>query len=241
MKASHHCRGGSMTSVPNGRPQYRGRRQCTRFHISPREFTTRVGGLFLFVHDLVRFGADAALALGAKYPALHDPAGMPCALRSRSSYGPSNARAISWRSCRRRARAVLRLNAMPKKTFCLSIHRASPAEVSRLLDLWHNRVTGEISSAQSLNLTSTRALYRRASDRRSHIYPSAAVASPASYLLPSDSQGLLFNATSQAGGRGDLASSLTQSSSHSLHQLHLTSSSAHTFIPSRSTLPIMHL
>src|SRR6266571_9431408 len=35
------------------------------FVLSPREFTTRVGGLFLFVHDLVRLGADAALALGA--------------------------------------------------------------------------------------------------------------------------------------------------------------------------------
>src|ERR1700758_4095206 len=38
------------------------------FVLSPREFTTRVGGLFLFVHDLVRLGADAALALGAKLP-----------------------------------------------------------------------------------------------------------------------------------------------------------------------------
>ena len=37
------------------------------FVLSPREFTTRVGGLFLFVHDLVRLAADA-LALGAKLP-----------------------------------------------------------------------------------------------------------------------------------------------------------------------------
>src|SRR5215831_5537514 len=37
------------------------------FVLSPREFTTRVGGLFLFVHDLVRLDSDA-LALGAKLP-----------------------------------------------------------------------------------------------------------------------------------------------------------------------------
>ena len=37
------------------------------FVLAPREFTTRVGGLFLFVHDLVRLDGDA-LALGAKLP-----------------------------------------------------------------------------------------------------------------------------------------------------------------------------
>jgi hypothetical protein len=35
--------------------------------LAPREFTTRVGGLFLFVHGLVRLDGDA-LALGAKLP-----------------------------------------------------------------------------------------------------------------------------------------------------------------------------
>jgi transposase-like protein len=37
------------------------------FVLSPREFTTRVGGLFLFIHDLVRLDGDA-LALGATLP-----------------------------------------------------------------------------------------------------------------------------------------------------------------------------
>src|SRR5229473_6813507 len=37
------------------------------FALAPREFTTRVGGLFLFLHDLVRLDSDA-LALGAKLP-----------------------------------------------------------------------------------------------------------------------------------------------------------------------------
>src|ERR1700758_4574952 len=37
------------------------------FVLSPREFTTRVGGLFLFIHDLVRLDFDA-LAEGAKLP-----------------------------------------------------------------------------------------------------------------------------------------------------------------------------
>jgi transposase-like protein len=37
------------------------------FVLSPGEFTTRVGGLFLFVHDLVRLGVDA-LAANANLP-----------------------------------------------------------------------------------------------------------------------------------------------------------------------------
>jgi transposase len=68
------------------------------FVLSPREFTTRVGGLFLFVHDLVRLTSDA-LAVGAKLPGSGMiPAGHALRLRSHSSYGPSNARATSWRS-----------------------------------------------------------------------------------------------------------------------------------------------
>src|SRR5260370_26376002 len=35
------------------------------FALAPREFTTRMGGLFLFIPDLVRFELDA-LAVGAK-------------------------------------------------------------------------------------------------------------------------------------------------------------------------------
>src|ERR1700680_539437 len=38
------------------------------FTLTEREFTTRVGGLFLFVPDLVRLDGDASLALGAKLP-----------------------------------------------------------------------------------------------------------------------------------------------------------------------------
>ena len=37
------------------------------FILAPREFTTRVGGLFLFVPDLVRFDVNG-LATGAKLP-----------------------------------------------------------------------------------------------------------------------------------------------------------------------------
>src|SRR2546421_7856148 len=37
------------------------------FILTQREFTTRVGGLFLFVHDFVRLESDS-LALGAKLP-----------------------------------------------------------------------------------------------------------------------------------------------------------------------------
>ena len=126
------------------------------FVLSPREFTTRVGGLFLFVHDLVRFGADAALALGAKLPG----SGMiPAGHALRASL------ALKLWSIERKSHVMALvadeglalfcgLNAMPKKSFLSEYSsRITPQKVSRLLGLWHNRVTGEVLlSGESLNL-----------------------------------------------------------------------------------------
>jgi hypothetical protein len=125
------------------------------FVLSPREFTTRVGGLFLFVHDLVRLDGDA-LALGAKLPgSAMIPAGH--ALRA--------ALALKLWSIERKSHVMALvadeglalfcgLNAMPKKSFLSEYSsRITPQKVARLLGLWHDQVTGEaLLTGESLNL-----------------------------------------------------------------------------------------
>ena len=123
------------------------------FVLAPREFTTRVGGLFLFVHDLVRLDSDA-LALGAKLPGSGMiPAGH--ALRA----------ALALWSIERKSHVMALvadeglalfcgLNAMPKKSFLSEYSsRITPQKVSRLLGLWHGQLTGEaLLAGESLNL-----------------------------------------------------------------------------------------
>ncbi len=125
------------------------------FVLSPREFTTRVGGLFLFVHDLVRLDGDA-LALGAKLPG----SGMiPASHALRASL------ALKLWSIERKSHIMALvadeglalfcgLNAMPKKSFLSEYSsRITPHKVSRLLGLWHDQVTGEaLVTGASLNL-----------------------------------------------------------------------------------------
>jgi hypothetical protein len=125
------------------------------FVLSPREFATRVGGLFLFVHDLVRLDGDA-LAFGAKLPG---SAMIPAGHALRASL------ALKLWSIERKSHVMALvadeglalfcgLNAMPKKSF-LSQYSSliTPHKVSRLLGLWHDQVTGEaLVTGESLNL-----------------------------------------------------------------------------------------
>src|SRR5216683_1133065 len=120
-----------------------------------REFTTRVGGLFLFVPDLIRLDSDA-LAATAKLPGSRMiPAGH--ALRA--------ALALKLWSIERKSHVMALvadeglalfcgLNAMPKKSFLSEYSsRITPRKVSRLLGLWHDQVTGEaLVTGESLNL-----------------------------------------------------------------------------------------
>src|ERR1700693_6361297 len=125
------------------------------FVLSPREFTTRVGGLFLFIHDLVRLDGDA-LALGAKLPG---SAMIPAGHALRASL------ALKLWSIERKSHVMALvadeglalfcgLNAMPKKSFLSEYSsRLTPHNVSRLLALWHAMLAGEaLVTAQSLNL-----------------------------------------------------------------------------------------
>jgi hypothetical protein len=125
------------------------------FALAPREFTTRVGGLFLFVHDLVRLDSDA-LALGAKLPG----SGMiPAGHALRASL------ALKLWSIERKSHVMALvadeglalfcgLNAMPKKSFLSEYSsRITPPKVSRLLAQWHGQLTGEaLLAGESLNL-----------------------------------------------------------------------------------------
>ena len=125
------------------------------FVLSPREFTTRVGGLFLFVPDLIRLDGEA-LALNAKLPGSRMiPAGH--ALRA--------ALALKLWSIERKSHVMALvadeglalfcgLNAMPKKSFLSEYSsRITPQKVSRLLGLWHGQLTGEtLLAGESLNL-----------------------------------------------------------------------------------------
>src|SRR5436853_378457 len=125
------------------------------FILSPREFTTRVGGLFLFVHDLVRLASDS-LALGAKLPgsgmipaghALRASRALDLWAIERTSHGLRLVAA-------ERLALFCDLNAMPKKSFLSEYSsRITPQKVARLLALWHARLTPEdLFAGQSLNL-----------------------------------------------------------------------------------------
>ena len=125
------------------------------FTLAPREFTTRVGGLFLFVPDLVRLDSDA-LALGAKLPG---SSMIPAGHALRASL------ALKLWAIERKSHIMALvadeglalfcgLNAMPKKSFLSEYSsRITPQKVSRLLDMWHGQLTGEtLVKGESLNL-----------------------------------------------------------------------------------------
>jgi len=125
------------------------------FILTRREFTTRVGGLFLFVPDLVRLDGDA-LALGAKLPGSRM---IPAAHALRASL------ALKLWAIERKSHVMALvadeglalfcgLNAMPKKSFLSEYSsRITPQKVSRLLALWHAQLSGEnLFAGQSLNL-----------------------------------------------------------------------------------------
>jgi hypothetical protein len=124
------------------------------FVLSPREFTTRMGGLFLFVPDLVQLESDA-LAQAAKLPGSRM---VPPAHALRASL------ALKLWAIERKSHIMALvadeglalfcgLNAMPKKSFLSEYSsRITPQKVARLLALWHAQVSGELFAGESLNL-----------------------------------------------------------------------------------------
>ena len=125
------------------------------FILAPHEFTTRMGGLFLFVADLVRLETEA-LAREAKLPGSRM---IPAAHALRASL------ALKLWSIERKSHIMALvadeglalfcgLNAMPKKSFLSEYSsRITPQKVSRLLALWHARLADEtLFTGASINL-----------------------------------------------------------------------------------------
>ena len=125
------------------------------FSLHPRSFTTRCGGLFLFIPDLVRLNADklanAAQLPGSKMiPAEH-------ALRA--------CLALKLWSIERKSHIMplaadeglglfAGLNAIPKKSYLSEYSsRITPAKTTRLLAQWHEQVSGsDLFTGESFNL-----------------------------------------------------------------------------------------
>ena len=125
------------------------------FTLSPGEFTTRVGGLFLFIADLVRLDTSA-LADSAKLPGSRM---IPPAHALRASL------ALKLWAIERKSHVMALvadqglalfagLNVMPKKSFLSEYSsRITPRKVAGLLAAWHARIAGEtLMAGQSSNL-----------------------------------------------------------------------------------------
>jgi len=125
------------------------------FSLAPRKFVTRCGGLFLFVADLVRLGADklaqAASLPGSKMiPAAH--ALRAClALKLWSIERKSHV--MAWVADEGLA-LFAGLNAFPKKSYLSEYSsRIEHRKVSRFLAAWHEQVQGlDLLPAESFNL-----------------------------------------------------------------------------------------
>jgi hypothetical protein len=125
------------------------------FVLSPGEFTTRVGGLFLFIPDLVRLNFDA-LAQSAKLPGSRM---IPAEHALRSSM------ALKLWSIERKSHVMALvadpglalfcgLNGMPKRSFLSEYSsRITSHKVSQLLSGLHTHLAGEsVLTGKSINL-----------------------------------------------------------------------------------------
>jgi hypothetical protein len=125
------------------------------FTLSPREFATRVGGLFLFVPDLVRLDSQL-LAERAKLPGSRM---IPAEHALRASL------ALKLWSIERKSHVMALitdeglglfcgLNVMPNKSFLSEYSsRITPQKVTSLLGAWHDQLAGDtLFPGQSFNL-----------------------------------------------------------------------------------------
>ena len=136
-------------------PTIEGVADARKFSLDPREFTTRVGGLFLFIPDLVRFNPEA-LAGRAKLPGSRMIPALQAVLASL---------ALKLWSIERKSHIMALvadpglglfsgLNVIPKKSFLSEYSsRITPQKVTTLLGAWHGALAGEtILPGESFNL-----------------------------------------------------------------------------------------
>ena len=125
------------------------------FVLTTGEFTTRVGGLFLFIPDMIRLNQDA-LAKAAKLPGSRM---IPAEHALRASL------ALKLWSMERKSHVMALvadqglamfcgLNAMPKRSFLSEYSsRITPQKVQQLLSSWHSLVAEEtLLTGKSINL-----------------------------------------------------------------------------------------
>src|SRR5215831_2247516 len=135
-------------------PQVQAVANVNDFVLTPREFTTRMGGLFLFIPDLVQLESEA-LAQAAKLPGSRM---IPPAHALRASL------ALKLWAIERKSHIMALvadeglalfcgLNAMPKKSFLSEYSsRITPQKVAQLLARWHAQVSADLFTGASLNL-----------------------------------------------------------------------------------------
>lgn len=141
--------------TPGPQPTAEAVADARAFSLTPHSFTTQVGGLFLFVPDLVRLGADALAKAGRLPGSRKVPAGH--ALRS--------CLALKLWSIERKSHVMplvtdeglglfAGLNVIPKKSYLSEYSsRIDPTMTSGLLAGWHRQVAGDqLFDASSFNL-----------------------------------------------------------------------------------------
>ena len=125
------------------------------FSLAPRKFTTRCGGLFLFMADLVRLGIDklakkAALPGSKMIPAAH---ALRCCLTLKlwSIERKSHVMALV---ADEGLALFAGLNAFPKKSFLSEYSsRIDHRKTTRFLAAWHGQIDGtDLLPGESLNL-----------------------------------------------------------------------------------------
>jgi transposase len=137
------------------RPTIEAVADARQFSLEPRSFTTRCGGLFLFIPDLVRLDATklavAAQLPGSKMiPAEH--ALRAClALKLWSIRHKSHVMALA---ADEGLALFAGLNAIPKKSYLLEYSsRITPARTTRLLAAWHEHSSqSALFTGESFNL-----------------------------------------------------------------------------------------
>jgi hypothetical protein len=124
------------------------------FALSTGEFTTKVGGLFLFIPDLIRLNFDA-LARSTK---------LSGSRMSPAEYALRASLALKLWSIERKSHVMALVadeglamfcgrNAMPKRSFLSEYSsRITPQKISHLLSTWHSHLAGEtILAGKSIN------------------------------------------------------------------------------------------
>ena len=125
------------------------------FTLAPRSFTTRCGGLFLFVSDLARLGIDT----------IAESAGLPGSKMIPATHALRSCLALKLWAIERKSHVMALvadeglalfagLNAIPKKSYLSEYSsRIDPSKTTRLLAAWHDKVMGEsLFAGDSFNL-----------------------------------------------------------------------------------------